>query len=289
VVAIVDSIRSVGGRFLKRNSATKEWVELSDQQAKDKVGHAIRDAIHSHEERIRRSHPTATMKDRKRRHPQPPNTIGTLGQDDAKQAAVVSSLQTLREDVAMQVPHAPPSMGPVAAMRMEHQPHQFHLPGRPVPGRLPPSIPYHYTRLDHHQNHHEPPLPLPLPAQPAGVQAYNMFQQLAQQHTRQLLGHQQHHHQHHEQQPFHAGGQAELFPQHGELMPMLLPQQQAQGGASLPHPRPGEVAAILDTTHQRSPTLEQGGNGDNHFLEQINEVLGPLPPDDEDPTHPFFF
>ena len=47
VHSIVESIRATGGRFLKRDSKTNRWYELSDQQAKEKAGHAVRDALNS--------------------------------------------------------------------------------------------------------------------------------------------------------------------------------------------------------------------------------------------------
>lgn len=42
---IVEGIRSTGGRFLKKDRASNRWDELSIQAAKDKVAHAIRDAV----------------------------------------------------------------------------------------------------------------------------------------------------------------------------------------------------------------------------------------------------
>jgi hypothetical protein len=41
---IVDQIQAQGGRFLKRDTRLEKWYELTPQQAKEKVGHAIRDA-----------------------------------------------------------------------------------------------------------------------------------------------------------------------------------------------------------------------------------------------------
>lgn len=45
VQGIVESIKKEGGRFLKYNQAQRSWVELNDQQANEKVGHAVRDAV----------------------------------------------------------------------------------------------------------------------------------------------------------------------------------------------------------------------------------------------------
>jgi hypothetical protein len=49
---IMDRVRKEGGRFLKKNHAAgNKWVELSEQQAKEKVGHAVRDAVNALEGR----------------------------------------------------------------------------------------------------------------------------------------------------------------------------------------------------------------------------------------------
>jgi hypothetical protein len=42
---IVEGIRSTGGRFLKKDRASNRWDELTIQATKDKVAHAIRDAV----------------------------------------------------------------------------------------------------------------------------------------------------------------------------------------------------------------------------------------------------
>jgi hypothetical protein len=49
VHSIVDAIHGAGGRFLKKDFRSGKWYELSDKQGKEKVGHAIRDAVSSHE------------------------------------------------------------------------------------------------------------------------------------------------------------------------------------------------------------------------------------------------
>lgn len=56
VHTIVDTIHSSGGRFLKKEFQTGKWHELSDQQAKEKVGHAIRDAVNAHETKQAKEH-----------------------------------------------------------------------------------------------------------------------------------------------------------------------------------------------------------------------------------------
>jgi len=44
VKAIMDKIQSEGGRFLKHNQSAGRWIELTEQRAKEKVAHAVRDA-----------------------------------------------------------------------------------------------------------------------------------------------------------------------------------------------------------------------------------------------------
>ena len=49
VISIVDVVRSNGGGFVKRCPKTKKWLEIGDQLAREKVGHALRDAISARE------------------------------------------------------------------------------------------------------------------------------------------------------------------------------------------------------------------------------------------------
>jgi hypothetical protein len=46
VVSLVDGIRAQGGCFLKQNSSGN-WFDIGDQQARDKVGHSLRDQANS--------------------------------------------------------------------------------------------------------------------------------------------------------------------------------------------------------------------------------------------------
>ena len=44
---IVEEVKKIKGRFLKQDRFTGKWYELDERQAKEKVGHAIRDATSS--------------------------------------------------------------------------------------------------------------------------------------------------------------------------------------------------------------------------------------------------
>jgi hypothetical protein len=45
VVAIVDDLRLLGGKFLKQDDNTGRWYDIGDSQARDKVGHSLRDQV----------------------------------------------------------------------------------------------------------------------------------------------------------------------------------------------------------------------------------------------------
>jgi hypothetical protein len=44
IKAVIETVRSSGGHFLNQNKLTKEWYDIGDLAAFDKVGHALRDA-----------------------------------------------------------------------------------------------------------------------------------------------------------------------------------------------------------------------------------------------------
>lgn len=45
VNAVVEAITEAGGRFLKQDSKTEKWVTVGPKKAREKVGHALRDAV----------------------------------------------------------------------------------------------------------------------------------------------------------------------------------------------------------------------------------------------------
>jgi hypothetical protein len=54
VTSIVDIIRASGGRFIKWDFQLGKWYELTNQQSKEKVGHAIRDAVSAYESKYKK-------------------------------------------------------------------------------------------------------------------------------------------------------------------------------------------------------------------------------------------
>lgn len=75
---IVDEIHRAGGRFLKYNPATKAWTELNEKEAKEKVGHAVRDAVTAYQNRRKRGKrkkPTGFEEEGKSEKPPPPASV----------------------------------------------------------------------------------------------------------------------------------------------------------------------------------------------------------------------
>jgi hypothetical protein len=54
ITSIADIIRASGGRFLKWDFQLGKWYELTNQQSKEKVGHAIRDAVNAYESKTKK-------------------------------------------------------------------------------------------------------------------------------------------------------------------------------------------------------------------------------------------
>jgi hypothetical protein len=51
VASVADSLKESGGRFIKRDKHSKLYCELSDDQAHEKIGHAIRDLVKKNDTR----------------------------------------------------------------------------------------------------------------------------------------------------------------------------------------------------------------------------------------------
>lgn len=43
IAEIIDTVRSSGGHFLKQDQITKDWHDIGDKAAADKIGHSLRD------------------------------------------------------------------------------------------------------------------------------------------------------------------------------------------------------------------------------------------------------
>lgn len=96
VLEIINKIRFRGGRFLKQDTKNGQgWYELSEQQAKEKVGHAIRDASSTWDSRVRSRKQTVSSRDeegsrfeRKIFELAPPKTVSPNAQDQSFRPAL---------------------------------------------------------------------------------------------------------------------------------------------------------------------------------------------------------
>lgn len=266
VHGIVDKIRSRGGRFLKKDSKTNQWFELSEQQSKEKVGHAVRDAASSYEAKEKRRGSLGASSERAKAKTKAigrtlsDSEISSYGALEYRQRPLPTLSSVAEVPLVASLPAA--GMGlDLSQQQEQHHRFQYDYPlqqlrNDPHPGLLP--HPGHH--LDHHQvlPHGINPLPVsslehseqpPLHLQP-GMPSSAPQQLYSQPPVREgpveehaALGIMQHGHHYHQQQP--------------------------------PYAPPGQ--------EEKEP-----GHHDEHFLEQINDVLGPLPPGAEDPMSPYF-
>jgi hypothetical protein len=51
VVSVVEEIRRSGGHFLKQDASNEQWYDIGDAEARDKVGHSLRDQVTAHHQR----------------------------------------------------------------------------------------------------------------------------------------------------------------------------------------------------------------------------------------------
>lgn len=104
VLSVFDSIRARGGRFLKHDETEGSWYELSDQQTKEKIAHAVRDAVNSIE--AKRAGKKSPPKGTKQQHTAAATTKRTLqtasqtmDADPAKIPSFASAIRNLKSDV----------------------------------------------------------------------------------------------------------------------------------------------------------------------------------------------
>jgi hypothetical protein len=82
VQRVVDMVVSRGGRFLKEDTRAGTWYQLSEQQSKEKVGHAIRDAANLYEVRKKKEQQMQQLTQQETNTPQ----LKTTGSDDDNNA-----------------------------------------------------------------------------------------------------------------------------------------------------------------------------------------------------------
>lgn len=95
---IVDQIQAEGGRFLKKDTREEKWSELTQQQSKEKVGHAIRDAANLYLSRQQKAETRASVEPLGSGHNQEaplksPPSYAEVGQSSTERVSLPTSAQ----------------------------------------------------------------------------------------------------------------------------------------------------------------------------------------------------
>lgn len=248
VHAIVNEIRQAGGRFLKNNFTTGTWCELNDQQAKEKVGHAVRDAVTAYENRKKRKR--RKSREESKSDKPPPSSSVNLHQ------AFATLSTTLHRPV-----HSP-SVAAVASAAAVSAPEPYPAPSAMV-------LPYNNPLALYPET-----VALPMDPQVAAAVSARSGAAAAIAPSRTTSAQRLPDPRHHLQSSHPA--YPHLHPQRHPLPPhhhqQLQPQQQ---------PQPQQQ-------QQPQPLRHQEGDPHDPFLAAIDSVLGPLPPDASDPMSRFF-
>lgn len=254
VHGVVEQIQASGGRFLKYDDKTGNWYELSNSQMKEKVGHAIRDAVNALEARVERKRMSEAKEDREpgASSPAPAASVRDKGspsstlcyqlnmpennhvhsqqhfhQNPSQQAVFEPSQPMLYHQLSPSDPQRPFHYPPVSFQqryRLLPRPEEYRHPSCLQDGAYP----------DHH--HHHPNLIEPLPYAPASSESLKT----------------------------------------GDLHQVVPSDASATADTGTCHDTGEE-------DEQASPPEKSGaGQECDPFLDQINKVLGPIVDDAED-------
>ncbi|GAX12640.1 hypothetical protein FisN_13Lh108 [Fistulifera solaris] len=244
VHGVVEQIQASGGRFLKHDEKTGSWYELSSAQMKEKVGHAIRDAVNALEARAERKRFSETKEERDpvTTSPAPVSSIRDKGSPLGAQGFQLTM----------------PDLNPIHTKQ-----HFHHPPNRSQKTVFEPSqsLLYHQQSPSEHQRPYNfPPVPFP--------QRYHVVnRQEEYQHSSCL----------------HDGG---YYDQHHPALIEPIPYNPIASESK----KTSDARPVVHSDAGRA-TGQSNGELDDHraaqpekdfFLEQINQVLGPIVDDGDD-------
>jgi hypothetical protein len=152
VHSIVERVRKEGGRFLKKSFANNAWTELNDQQAKEKVGHAIRDAVNALEHRAKKKTGHEGMMSAQEQASADLNfhqAVVSLAAQPAYHSAVASAFgsQAVLAVAASQQAHVYPTGFPVEPNVAPFQPHPVPSQHLQQPGQQQQQPPVQQQQL----------------------------------------------------------------------------------------------------------------------------------------------
>lgn len=269
VQRILDGVSNAGGRFLKKNPDTGEWYELSEQQTKEKVSHAVRDAANTMDARKGQgSGKLKTTKDKAKKLPMEPSRVAAFASRGGVDSGnFYENLDRATREIRR---HA---SDPGATWYGLDQPRTF--PDEEAMGSTSERLPIRAVRdiqiPGQHHFHRMTEVPEAQTARTTRVMDGNIVPGLG---TRARA------------QPDIQGQSVAGLLLHGARRPdaIMLPEGPRIGFANAPQnaarasSAPPQPPAVPRPIHQQHSSDE----GDN-FLARINDVLGPLPADEHDP------
>lgn len=243
---IVQTITSRGGKFLRKDQLSNQWVELTAQECKQKVAHALRDAVSKFEE-------SSSLKSKKRAARRRERS-GNLRQALNQALLTRPTIQLLNDSAANLMSNQNQAV-------VSSQQSSFESPSLQMQGSLFPSQQIGHSRIFH----------IPPATALAGVSAAALGSSI----------------------PSSVNNTAGI--ERGYAISNWLPATSTSAGfPSTPRNQQQQLFNISVQRQQR-PELQsqnQSGvrhqeSGDDQFLAAIDDVLGPLPTDAQDPMERF--
>jgi hypothetical protein len=287
---IVDGVVNVGGRFLKKDNSAGHWYELNEQATKEKVSHAVRDAVNTMDSRKTHqgisggsSNPSKVLKPAPRdkgeeKEPPERGLLRSLSRGSIGSGNFYDNLDRAAREIRRHTG--------------QHNDSWFGVD----PAYNPPTPRGHRAMLHGtgERLHSAERLPLLRDIQMPGIaeQARAMGSFVSNELVRATT--------HDVMESRHASVPQQPVPQQHSFSTSLQdrfgggpplsspPEGQRLGFASMRRPvrseetpPQGSLAAPLQPPPQQPSPPDEG---DNMFLARINEVLGPLPSDEGDPV-----
>ena len=269
VQRIISGVQNSGGRFLKENQATGEWYPLSEQQTKEKVSHAVRDAANTMDARKaqRASKAKKVEESKQDAFPMDPSLRSSLSSANLGSGNFYENLDRATREIrrqASQQNYFPLGLdttmrGPGLAGFAEER-----LPIRTVRDI---QIPGEHQQLMRSVSGHPTRIVLP---------GFMSNPSIGQYHGTQL-------HTNLVSEPRIGGLPYALPPRRDTRATMMIPEGPRLGFASFQAPR-APRSPRQSTVSQQQPQpaapqpidLQNSDDSDN-FLDRINDVLGPMP------------
>lgn len=253
VHGVVEQIQASGGRFLKYDEKTGNWYELSNSQMKEKVGHAIRDAVNALEARVERKRMSETKEDRE---PDTSSPAPAASVRDKESPSSALGYKTIMNEPS-ESNHA-----------------HFRSPPAAFESSLSQQMLYHQQPSPSDQQQQQRPFQYPPFSFQQQQQRYRLFPRHEEYHHPSCLHDGSAHHDHHNHHPNLiepipyppvASTTSDLLKKTYDVLQVVPPSDaSAMADTTCPKDVGEDDQAEHVSSHDKDP-----------FLEQINQVLGP--------------